>query len=88
MLDFLDNLPIATPVGRVERGPGVLVDGAHTDAAMVSRLFGDNVPVTSFEIGVRGRGSLIVDAATFDQLLTTMIMVRAMADMPNEEAAA
>ncbi|ARK07448.1 hypothetical protein LAV_00048 [Sphingobium phage Lacusarx] len=87
MLDFLETLPIATPVARVERGPGVLVDGAYTDAGIVSRMFGENVEVDTYEIGVRGRGSLILDAKTFDSLLSTMIMVRAMADMPAAPAA-
>ena len=82
MLDFLETLPIPTPVPRTERSPGVLVDGAYTNAGIVSRMFGDNVPTATYEIGVRGRGSLLVDAQSFDEMLSTMIMVRQMADMP------
>lgn len=88
MLDFLETLPIATPVQRVERQPGVFVDGAYTPTGIVSRLHGPNVSTESYEIGVSGRGSLIVDAVSFDAMLSTMIMVRAMAEMPSDATGA
>lgn len=86
MLEFLESLPIAQPVTRVERGPGVNVDGAFLGAALISMLSGENVPVRTTEIGIRGRGSLVLDDTAFDELLSSMIMVRHMRDVLDADA--
>lgn len=86
MLEFLETLPIATPVPLVERGEGVLVDGAYLGSALISTLHGANVPVRTTEIGVRGRGSLVLDDTAFDELLSAMIMVRHIRDVRDAAA--
>lgn len=73
MFDFLRRLPTAEVTGKFEKSPGVTIDGAFRQNALVNVLFGEKVPRVTYTIGVNGRGSLVMEEEEFRDLLTTMI---------------
>ena len=73
MFDFLASLPEAQTTGVVSRAPGILIDGAFIGNTLVNVLFGENVPNTTYTVGINGRGSLVMEEQEFRDLLSSML---------------
>ena len=75
MFDFLADLPQAQGSRAFERSPGVTIDGYYQNLALISRLVNSikGESISSYTIGIQGRGTLNIPETEFDDLLACMI---------------
>jgi hypothetical protein len=72
--DFIARLPQAELSGEVVKSEGVMISGAWSGQhALVNILYGDNVPVNTYTIGITGRGTLQMPEQEFRDLLSSML---------------
>lgn len=71
----LNGLPEAPSSPPAMVGPGINVDSSLLGNALANRLHGENVPVTSYVIGINGRGTLNIPEEEFDNLIAVMVRV-------------